>query len=58
MDNVLIAREGYYYTNGETFSTIIRLGKNDSRDNWWEITKEEKEQAEAETEQGGDINEP
>ena len=43
MDNVLIAREGYVYTNGETFSNIIRLGKNDSADNWHEITDEEAE---------------
>ena len=53
MGNILIAKEGYYYTNGETFSTVIRLGKNDSRDNWWEITKEEKEQIEK-TIQGGE----
>lgn len=37
MDNVLIAKEGYVYTNGETFSNIIRLGINDSADNWHEI---------------------
>jgi hypothetical protein len=43
MDNVLIAKEGYVYTNGETFSTVIRLGKNDSADNWHEIPEEEAE---------------
>lgn len=43
MDNVLIAKEGYVYTNGETFSNIIRLGINDSADNWHEITDEEAE---------------
>lgn len=43
MDNVLTAREGYLYTNGETFSNIIRLGINDSADNWHEITEEEAE---------------
>lgn len=43
MDNVLIAREGYVYTNGETFSNVIRLGINDSADNWHEITEEEAE---------------
>jgi hypothetical protein len=43
MDNVLTAREGYVYTNGETFSTVIRLGINDSADNWHEITEEETE---------------
>mgnify|MGYP005608734401 CR=1 FL=1 len=41
MDNVLTAREGYVYTNGETFSTVIRLGINDNADNWHEITDEE-----------------
>lgn len=43
MDNVLIAKEGYVYTNGESFSTVIRLGINDSIDNWHEITEEEAE---------------
>lgn len=41
MDNVLIAREGYIYTNGKTYARIIRLGVNDSVDNWHEITEEE-----------------
>jgi hypothetical protein len=43
MDNVLAAKEGYVYTNGETFSNVIRLGINDSADNWHEITEEEAE---------------
>lgn len=43
MANVLTAREGYVYTNGETYSTVIRLGINDSADNWHEITEEEAE---------------
>lgn len=51
MDNVLIAKEGYVYTNGETFSNIIRLGKNDSADNWHEVTDEEA-QATQESERG------
>ena len=41
MLNVLIAREGYIYTNGVTFGYTIRLGANDSVDNWHEITEEE-----------------
>ena len=41
MHNVLIAREGYIYTNGETYAYIIRLGINDSPDNWYEMTEEE-----------------
>lgn len=48
MDNVLTARKGYVYTNGETFSTVIRLGKNDSADNWHEITEEEAERLQSE----------
>lgn len=43
MDNVLMAKEGHVYTNGETYSTVIRLGINDSADNWHEITDEEAE---------------
>lgn len=41
MHNVLIAKDGYVYTNGETFSSVIRLGINDGADNWYEITEEE-----------------
>lgn len=41
MHNVLIARGGYIYTNGETYAYIIRLGINDSPDNWYEITEDE-----------------
>jgi hypothetical protein len=48
MDNVLTAREGYVYTNGETFSNVIRLGINDSADNWHEITEEEAERLQSE----------
>ena len=48
MANVLTAKEGYVYTNGETFSRVIRLGKNDSADNWHEITEEEAERLQSE----------
>ena len=48
MANVLTAKEGYVYTNGETFSTVIRLGINDSADNWHEITEEEAERLQSE----------
>lgn len=41
MDNVLIAKEGYIYTDGETFGYTIHLGIYDSADNWYEITEEE-----------------
>lgn len=43
MNNVLTAKEGCVYTNDETFSNVIRLGINDSADNWHEITEEEAE---------------
>ena len=43
MDNVLIAKEGYVYTDGETFGCTIYLGIHDSADNWYEITEEEYE---------------
>lgn len=48
MDNVLTAKDGCVYTNGETFSAVIRLGKNDSVDNWHEITEEEAERLQSE----------
>ena len=41
MDKVLIAKKGYIYTNGDTYAYTIRLGVNDSADNWYEITEEE-----------------
>ena len=41
MDNVLIAKDGFVYTNGETYSNVIRLGVNDSADNWHEVPEEE-----------------
>ena len=41
---------GFYLTNGDTFAKVVYLGKNDSTDNWHEVTEAEKEQAEAEQE--------
>jgi len=34
---ILEADEGKYLTNGETYSTKVYLGKNDSVDNWHEV---------------------
>ena len=34
---VLTASEGMLLTNGDTTSTMVYLGVNDSPDNWWEI---------------------
>ena len=39
----LTAAEGMVLTNGEAFSKEIYLGKNDSADNWHEITDAEYE---------------
>lgn len=39
----LTPSEGMVLTNGETYSTEVYLGKNDSADNWHEITVEEHE---------------
>jgi hypothetical protein len=40
---ILKADEGMTLTNGETFGKVVYLGKNDSADNWHEITDEEAE---------------
>ena len=37
----LTAADGMTLTNGETFGKEIYLGKNDSAENWYEITDEE-----------------
>lgn len=38
---ILKAEENMTLTNGETFGKVVYLGKNDSADNWHEITDEE-----------------
>ena len=38
---VLKADEGMTLTNGEAFGKVVYLGRNDSADNWHEITDEE-----------------
>jgi hypothetical protein len=50
---VLKADEGKTLTNGETFGKVVYLGKNDSAENWHEITDakaEELQNAEVVTE--------
>ena len=40
----ITAGEGMVLTNGEAYSSVggeVYLGKNDSADNWYEITEEE-----------------
>jgi hypothetical protein len=41
---VLKADEGFTLTNGEAFGKVVYLGKNDTKDNWHEITDEEAEE--------------
>lgn len=38
---ILKADEGKTLTNGEVFGKVVYLGKNDSTDNWHEITDED-----------------
>lgn len=38
---ILKADENMTLTNGEAFGKVVYLGKNDSADNWHEITDEE-----------------
>ena len=45
----LTAAEGMTLTNGAEFGKEIYLGKNDSADNWHEITDEEAERLRAES---------
>ena len=51
----LTPSEGMVLTNGETFSTEIYLGKNDSKDNWYEITEAEAEELQKEMEETAEI---
>ena len=46
----LTPSDGMVLTNGETYSAEVYLGKNDSSDNWHEITVEEYEKIVAEQE--------
>ena len=38
---ILKAEENMTLTNGEAFGKVVYLGKNDSAENWHEITDEE-----------------
>ena len=51
----LTPSEGMVLTNGETFSTEVYLGTNDSKDNWHEITKEEAEERQKELEKNLEV---
>ena len=39
-----------WLTNGETFSKKVYLGINANKNDWWEITEDEKEKMETELE--------
>lgn len=38
---ILKANEGKLLTNGQTFGKVVYLGKNDSADNWHEVSETE-----------------
>ena len=40
-DNTLIARDGYIYTDGEVYGSIIYLANGTSPDSFYEIAVEE-----------------
>lgn len=41
MAEILTANEGYVFFNGETGGKTLILGKNESIDNWQQITEQE-----------------
>ena len=41
MAEIMTAKEGYVYFNGETGGKTLILGKNESMDNWRQITEQE-----------------
>ena len=45
----LTAAEGMTLTNGEAYGKEVYLGKNDSPDNWYEITDAEYEKLQEES---------
>lgn len=44
-DRILLARNGYVFTNGTAYGKVIELGCGDKAENWREITQEEYEKA-------------
>ena len=41
MAEIMTAKEGYVYFNGETGGKTLILGKNEDADNWYQITEQE-----------------
>jgi hypothetical protein len=44
MRKILIANEGYLYTNGEVYAKIIDLAEGDTGENWYQISEAEYEE--------------
>lgn len=44
MAKILTANEGYVFFNGETGGKTLILGKNETLDNWRQITEQEFEE--------------
>ena len=51
----IVAKEGMWLTDGETFSKSVYLGKNDCAENWHEITEVEYKQILKEREEAREI---
>ncbi len=49
---VLKAEDGKVLTNGADFGKVVYIGKNDSIDNWHEITDEEAQELQKQEEGG------
>ena len=49
----LTAAEGMTLTNGEVFGKEVYLGKNDTAENWYEITDAEAEERKEAEDNGG-----
>lgn len=41
MAEIKTAKEGYVFFNGETGGKTLILGKNETMDNWYQITEQE-----------------
>lgn len=41
MAEIMTAKEGYVFFNGETGGKTLILGKNENSDNWRQITEQE-----------------
>lgn len=51
MNEILIAKDRMWFYNGETIAKEVHIGKYDSPENWRQITEEEKNEIEKESEE-------